>query len=248
MKMKHSPRSERGKRRPGQGDAEYNRLMGARREYDESLAPDPAPKSKPRKSGPVTVRQGSRTWVQPSYDEYITSRGWEVRRADYFSSHPRKCQACGSLDQIHLHHKTYARMGRELDSDLVALCQQCHSEVHESHRKQGGNLAAVTDQFVKKGWLAQKKSKTLSQKGSRANKSEKRNARQAKSKKVLPHSQNPVEHSSGDVALTNQKVSKVKVISSSGSVRIESDSAIRSQTAQAQPKPQWVKRAESRKR
>lgn len=36
------------------------------------------------------------------------------------------CRACGSLEQLEVHHRTYARFGREAVDDLTTLCRGCH--------------------------------------------------------------------------------------------------------------------------
>lgn len=252
--MRHMGRSQKGSRAPlGSNDAEYNRVMEARREYEKSLAarstPEPPRKAPRDQSVTVTTAgQPKATYSVPSHADYIKSRKWHDRKIRYYQKHDKKCFACGAKDHIHLHHKTYARMGAELDADLVPLCEKCHSEVHRIQRESKRNLAEVTDQFIKKGWLEQKKRKSPAKKGAKANTTAKRKARQSKAKKVLPHSLNPVEHSSGDVAPAKRKVSKVKVTSSNGRTYQESDSAIRSRTTPAAPEPQWVKKARSSKR
>lgn len=42
---------------------------------------------------------------------------------------------------------TYVRLGRELDQDLVALCESCHDQLHASHKK-GESLLVATKVFL----------------------------------------------------------------------------------------------------
>lgn len=42
---------------------------------------------------------------------------------------------CGETERIHLHHKTYERIGEELLTDLVPLCPNCHTLVHVLERR-----------------------------------------------------------------------------------------------------------------
>lgn len=60
--------------------------------------------------------------------------------------------ACGSKKDIHVHHLTYERMGHELDSDLMVLCEVCHDKVHQLHRTsmKGKSLEKVTRIVVDK--------------------------------------------------------------------------------------------------
>lgn len=59
------------------------------------------------------------------YETYITSAAWRERRRQFALHHPPKCP-CGSRTRLELHHRTYERLGRELDEDLMWLCARCH--------------------------------------------------------------------------------------------------------------------------
>lgn len=83
-----------------------------------------------------------------SYEGYINSSSWERRRVAYFAKHPKVCVACGSNKKIQLHHKTYDRMGAELDGDLAPLCEFCHSTLHQWHRSVGGSLWEMSEKFI----------------------------------------------------------------------------------------------------
>ena len=83
-----------------------------------------------------------------SYEAYINSSAWESRRGAYFASHSKACSACGGKEKIHLHHKTYERMGEELDEDLAPLCEFCHSTLHRWHNEVGGSLLLISEKFI----------------------------------------------------------------------------------------------------
>src|SRR5262245_41996718 len=40
------------------------------------------------------------------------------------------CEKCRKRPATEVHHLKYERVFNELPSDLVALCRQCHSEIH----------------------------------------------------------------------------------------------------------------------
>lgn len=40
------------------------------------------------------------------------------------------CQACGSPDQLQVHHAHYDTLGDEQPQDLVLLCDPCHEATH----------------------------------------------------------------------------------------------------------------------
>jgi 5-methylcytosine-specific restriction endonuclease McrA len=80
---------------------------------------------------------GSRT----KYDSYLRSKTWQRVRARAFATYGRKCARCPSTKRLHVHHKTYVRMGSELMEDLEILCEPCHVKEHQrdqkaQHRKQ----------------------------------------------------------------------------------------------------------------
>jgi phage terminase large subunit GpA-like protein len=82
------------------------------------------------------------------YDWYISSTKWSDRKRSYYDSHAKICLACGSEQDIHLHHHTYKRLGKELNSDLIPLCEKHHRQVHELHRQRGGSLTVATKMVI----------------------------------------------------------------------------------------------------
>lgn len=72
--------------------------------------------------------------TKTEHREYIASEKWQKRRKEYLLAMPicEKCElprrlAIVAYDQdLHVHHKSYARVGAELDDDLQSLCRRCH--------------------------------------------------------------------------------------------------------------------------
>jgi hypothetical protein len=67
------------------------------------------------------------------YRDYLRTPEWRRTRAAALDRADHRC----SLDrehpgQIEVHHNTYDRLGAELPSDLVVLCQACHRLHHEA--------------------------------------------------------------------------------------------------------------------
>lgn len=88
-----------------------------------------------------------------AYKRYIASKAWNRRRKAWYRKHGRHCRACSSTKNLHLHHRTYERLGTELDEDLVALCESCHDHVHQFHRTlKGVDLSDATDQWLSNKW------------------------------------------------------------------------------------------------
>jgi 5-methylcytosine-specific restriction endonuclease McrA len=42
----------------------------------------------------------------------------------------RWCERCGGQDALQVHHRTYERLGAELDEDFEVLCRRCHATEH----------------------------------------------------------------------------------------------------------------------
>jgi hypothetical protein len=64
--------------------------------------------------------------------EYIDSPIWSARRSRYYREHAYRCRKCSATTGLNLHHETYQRLGEELDSDLMPLCEKkCHPRTHE---------------------------------------------------------------------------------------------------------------------
>lgn len=85
--------------------------------------------------------------TQESYHQYITSKEWIERRSLKLSQ-KHFCEHCLSIFKLHVHHATYKRIGKELDSDLFVLCESCHEELHryfEQRRKEIDLMQATKD-------------------------------------------------------------------------------------------------------
>jgi 5-methylcytosine-specific restriction endonuclease McrA len=65
------------------------------------------------------------------YPTYIRSESWRSNpaRLQALSDAQGRCRLCGDETLLEVHHATYERIGNERDSDLVALCRECHRDV-----------------------------------------------------------------------------------------------------------------------
>ena len=80
-----------------------------------------------------------RLQTRARYAGYMDSQEWWGRRerwlAEWIQAHGAEpvCTGCGgewTLRTGDLHHRTYARLGRESWRDLMPLCRRCHRELH----------------------------------------------------------------------------------------------------------------------
>lgn len=72
------------------------------------------------------------------YEEYLQHPHWEELRKLRFAFDGGKCVAChadlyGKTFQAH--HITYQRCGHEMITDVITLCEKCHSIFHENFQR-----------------------------------------------------------------------------------------------------------------
>lgn len=85
--------------------------------------------------GERTVPVRSRKLRAMPYEEYLRTPHWKRKREDKLRAAGHRCQVCNSGSGIlDVHHRTYERLGEELDMDLTVLCRGCHRRHHESRR------------------------------------------------------------------------------------------------------------------
>jgi hypothetical protein len=92
------------------------------------------------------------------YKRYLNSSHWEKVKERYWKGKlPNKCYCCQTTRNLQLHHKTYKRLGKERLTDLIYLCDKCHSQVHEYLKENKTNLWNVARKIKKKYHGKQKK-------------------------------------------------------------------------------------------
>lgn len=68
------------------------------------------------------------------YEDYLKSDQWRQIRELLFKRRGRKCESCGSIENLEIHHLNYRHLGKERPEDLKILCQPCHAR-EDSRRK-----------------------------------------------------------------------------------------------------------------
>jgi len=68
------------------------------------------------------------------YKEYLLSDWWRSRKAQAIRDAGYKCEQCGSMNRLEVHHLNYQNLGNEGDDDLVVLCRKCHEGWHKRGR------------------------------------------------------------------------------------------------------------------
>jgi hypothetical protein len=70
----------------------------------------------------------------PNLQAYYVTQLWKNRKDAYYRKHSYECP-CGARRNLQLHHRTYVRLGAELDSDLEYKCEPCHRRTHRRWTK-----------------------------------------------------------------------------------------------------------------
>jgi hypothetical protein len=82
-------------------------------------------------SSPVKKKKKQTIFRFGDYDKYIRSSEWAARKASYYETHHKRCRSCGDEEkEMHLHHRSYARIYQEADGDLIPMCVDCHAMLH----------------------------------------------------------------------------------------------------------------------
>jgi len=69
--------------------------------------------------------------TKDEYREYLGSDGWKTVSKEAKRVADGRCQICNRSENLNTHHRTYERLGRELHTDLVVLCENCHGKFHD---------------------------------------------------------------------------------------------------------------------
>lgn len=65
-----------------------------------------------------------------SYEEYLESDLWKSKRRHIRFIRGGVCEGCGTEDNLHVHHGSYAHVGNEPDNELFLVCRSCHAGIH----------------------------------------------------------------------------------------------------------------------
>jgi 5-methylcytosine-specific restriction endonuclease McrA len=66
------------------------------------------------------------------YRAYLRSDYWWRTRKRIYQRDRYECRICGAREGLQVHHKftSYERLGAELDTDLITVCDRCHKRIH----------------------------------------------------------------------------------------------------------------------
>ncbi|MFB9951967.1 HNH endonuclease [Rhizobium puerariae] len=70
------------------------------------------------------------SWFR-DYNAYLESDAWKEKRRLVFKRCSGICEGCGIAPADQVHHLTYAHAKREFLFELVAVCEACHTRLHD---------------------------------------------------------------------------------------------------------------------
>jgi len=88
-------------------------------------------------------KRKARKTNEARYHAYLLSDTWSRKREEAFAHYGRLCYLCNAAWNLHVHHKTYKRLGHELMEDLMVLCKTCHGLVHSNSKEDKSRLMAM---------------------------------------------------------------------------------------------------------
>lgn len=77
------------------------------------------------------------------YQRVLSSVRWRMKAHLLKGWVGEACEACGSPDELEVHHITYENLGTEQPQDLVVLCGQCHEGRHTRNDPDGIGLRQI---------------------------------------------------------------------------------------------------------
>lgn len=84
----------------------------------------------PKIQGSPFFHDGRANCREMPYVEYLLTPHWKITRKRAVALAGGKCSNCGDLHKLQVHHLTYDHLWYEYTSDLVVLCDTCHSMIH----------------------------------------------------------------------------------------------------------------------
>ncbi len=76
--------------------------------------------------------------ARDDYPAYLRTDHWQKLRKAVLKRDGDRCSLCNAADGLHVHHRSYDRLGRESLDDLTTLCDRCHGTFHGSRSPASG--------------------------------------------------------------------------------------------------------------
>ncbi len=100
--------------------------------------------------------------MEIDYKKYLLSKEWKEKRAEAILLANGRCRVCNTSQRLEVHHRTYDRIGNEIQDDLTVLCHSCHALF--SRRKENNKVKVKSIKQPSKKKLLTKEIARLSHK------------------------------------------------------------------------------------
>lgn len=94
--------------------------------------------------------------VNMKYKKYLETEYWSLVRNTMHELIGYKCEICGAIEHIHIHHFNYGSIGKETFNDLACLCEECHLGIHGSESALFISQIFDRNEFIKRLQKAKK--------------------------------------------------------------------------------------------
>lgn len=85
--------------------------------------------------GQIVDLQETERLLSFDYRAYLQTPEWKGRAHMARQRVGFRCSLCNMRDvRLHVHHRTYDRIGNEASEDLICLCEACHRKFHDKTR------------------------------------------------------------------------------------------------------------------
>lgn len=71
-----------------------------------------------------------------TYLQHLESPEWWRRATAARKRAQYRCERCGSLGPLHVHHRSYDNLGVESNDELEVLCEACHRAEHAARNRE----------------------------------------------------------------------------------------------------------------
>lgn len=91
------------------------------------------------------------------YKEYLASDEWKAKRTKVRRRARGWCERCKVRRRVDVHHLSYAHLGNEPLTDLVAVCRECHKFLHGQRETDPASLHYTKEEVAiarKLAWWA----------------------------------------------------------------------------------------------
>ena len=93
--------------------------------------PKPTPSTRPTLHGNDLTTVDDKALFMLRKDAYLKSSIWSQKRQQTLQRDHYACTSCGRHTDLNVHHIRYSNIFHEQPADLLTLCSDCHTALHD---------------------------------------------------------------------------------------------------------------------